>query len=202
MIAVLDTGLCNVGSCLNMLRHLGAAPVATADPAVVRDATHLVLPGVGAFDAGMAALHAHDLVDALRVAVHERGAALLGICLGMQLLARRSAEGERPGLGWLDADVERLPAQPGLRVPHMGWNTVVPAAPSPLFDAAGAPPEFYFVHTYHVVADDPADVTGIATHGIAFHAAVGRGRVQGVQFHPEKSHRHGLALLGRWLEAA
>ena len=202
MLTVVDTGLCNVGSCLNMLRTLGAEPVATDDPAIVADATRVILPGVGSFDAGMHALRSRELDVALRTAVHERGAPLLGICLGMQLLARRSQEGEAAGLGWIDADVVRFTPQPRLRIPHMGWNSVQPQSPSPLFDAADADPEFYFVHSFHVVPDDPALVTGAATHGGSFAAAVGRGRIHGVQFHPEKSHRHGLQLLRRFLEAA
>ena len=156
----------------------------------------------GSFDAGMHALRSRGLDAALHTAVHERGAPLLGICLGMQLLARRSEEGEAAGLGWIDADVVRFAPQPRLRIPHMGWNSVQPQSPSPLFDAADADPEFYFVHSFHVVPDDPALVTGAATHGGPFAAAVGRGRIHGVQFHPEKSHRHGLQLLRRFLEAA
>jgi imidazole glycerol-phosphate synthase subunit HisH len=202
VLTVLDTGLCNVGSCLNMLRTLGAEPVATDDPAVVANASRVILPGVGSFDAGMHALRSRGLDAALHTAVHERGAPLLGICLGMQLLARRSEEGDAAGLGWIDADVVRFEAQPRLRIPHMGWNSVQPQSPSPLFDPADADPEFYFVHSFHVVPDDPALVTGAATHGSAFAAAVGRGRIHGVQFHPEKSHRHGLQLLRRFLEAA
>jgi imidazole glycerol-phosphate synthase subunit HisH len=202
VLTVVDTGLCNVGSCLNMLRTLGAEPVATDDPAIVAAATRVILPGVGSFDAGMHALRSRGLDAALHTAVHERGAPLLGICLGMQLLARRSEEGEAAGLGWIDADVVRFTPQPRLRIPHMGWNSVQPQSPSPLFDAADADPEFYFVHSFHVVPDDPALVTGAATHGGPFAAAVGRGRIHGVQFHPEKSHRHGLQLLRRFLEAA
>jgi imidazole glycerol-phosphate synthase subunit HisH len=202
VLTVVDTGLCNVGSCLNMLRTLGAEPVATDDPAIVAAATRVILPGVGSFDAGMHALRSRGLDAALHTAVHERGAPLLGICLGMQLLARRSEEGEAAGLGWIDADVMRFTPQPRLRIPHMGWNSVQPQSPSPLFDAADADPEFYFVHSFHVVPDDPALVTGAATHGGPFAAAVGRGRIHGVQFHPEKSHRHGLQLLRRFLEAA
>ena len=202
MLTVVDTGLCNVGSCLNMLRKIGAEPVATDDPAIVAGASRVILPGVGSFDAGMHALRSRGLDAALHTAVRERGATLLGICLGMQLLARRSAEGETAGLGWIDADVVRFEAQPQLRIPHMGWNRVQPQSPSPLFDASESDAEFYFVHSFHVVPDDPALVTGATTHGATFAAAVGHGRIHGVQFHPEKSHRHGLQLLRRFLETA
>lgn len=201
MLTVIDTGLCNVGSCLTMLRKLGAEPVASDDPAVVAASSRTILPGVGSFDAGMTALRSRGLDVALHTAVHERGASVLGICLGMQLLARRSEEGTSPGLGWIEADVVRLAPQAQLRIPHMGWNTVQRQAPSPLFEPGDTDSEFYFVHSFHVVPDDPGLVTAEATHGVSFAAAVGRGRIHGVQFHPEKSHRHGLQLLRRFLSA-
>jgi glutamine amidotransferase len=199
MLVVVDTGLCNVGSCLNMFRKLGAEPIATDDARVVAEARQIVLPGVGSFDAGMASLRTRGLDTAMNGAL-DRGSALLGICLGMQLLSRRSEEGTSAGLGLIDADVRRFPSVPGLRVPHMGWNSVQAQTPSSLFRAEDVDAEFYFVHSYYVCADDPSVVTATADHGVQFAAAVGRGRIHGVQFHPEKSHRHGLRLLKRFLE--
>src|SRR5690606_10785677 len=126
------------------------------------------------------------------------------ICLGMQLLARRSEEGRLPGLGWIAADVVRFRPAPGdatLKVPHMGWNRALPTGPSALFDGlddedAG----FYFVHSYHLVCDDEADVSALTPHGTRFASAVRRGNLYGTQFHPEKSHRYGLRLLRNFAE--
>ena len=199
MIAVLDGGLGNIGSVANMLRKLGAAHLVTADPTVVATADGIILPGVGSFDRGSRALTDSGLREALHERVRIDGVPFLGICLGMQLLGRGSDEGVLPGLGWLDADVRRLtPGDPALPVPHMGWNQVEPTAGIDLVPAAPRP-RYYFVHSFRMVCDDPADVAATTTYGEAFTAAVQRGNIVGVQFHPEKSHAFGMALLERWV---
>jgi glutamine amidotransferase len=197
MITIVDYGMGNLGSIRNMLKKVGAACEISADPDVVRSAGKLILPGVGAFDAGMSRLEASGLADALHHAVKARRAPVLGICLGMQLMTRGSEEGQRPGLGWIDATSVRFKPSPdaGLKVPHMGWNVVTPCKLSALVEDAPEEERFYFVHSYYVRCASAADVLLRAAHGETFDAAFERENVLGVQFHPEKSHRFGLQLL-------
>ncbi len=198
MIAIVDVGMGNVGSVANMLRKVGAEAARTDQPEVLHAADAVVLPGVGAFDVGMARLHERGVVEVLG-AVVGRGTPLLGICLGMQLLADGSEEGSAPGLGWIPGQVRRIPG--GDRpVPHMGWNTARPVRPGSVFDALDDDARFYFVHSYAFAPDEPGDVLAETDYGITFASAVQRGNVTGVQFHPEKSHRHGMALLRRFSE--
>lgn len=206
MIAIVDIGVGNLGAIRNMLRKVGAEAFITADPTDIRAAAKVILPGVGAFDAGMQALADSGLTAVLNEQALEVKKPVLGICLGAQMLGNRSEEGSLPGLGWIDMDVVRFPRDAGLRVPHMGWNTVVPAVKdgkvSPLFAGNEAEPRFYFVHSYHFKCADPADVAATCDYGGAFAAAVARGNIWGVQFHPEKSHRFGAALLRNFAENA
>ncbi len=198
MIAIVDYGLGNLRSIWNMLRRIGVEAVVTSDASLIAEADKLILPGVGAWDAGVRGLDASGLRDLLDHKVLHEKTPVLGICLGMQLLCRRSEEGTLLGLGWIDADVVRFDASvaaQGLKVPHMGWNEVDVAHAHPLFDAQADEPAYYFVHSYHAHCDDMGDVLGWTTHGVRFPAALARGNVMGAQFHPEKSHRHGMALL-------
>lgn len=201
-VCVIDYGLGNINSVANMIRHIGGACRITADPEEVAIAERLILPGVGAFDMGMAALHNSGIADSLFVAVMERNKPILGICLGMQLMASRSEEGRLPGLGWLNADVQkfRLPVESKLKIPHMGWTPIDIVKPNPLLDSAMGGQRFYFVHSYHVVCNNSSDVLATASHGIRFCAAFQKDNIFGVQFHPEKSHRFGMALIKRFLE--
>ena len=169
----------------------------TSDPEVVRRAERIVLPGVGHFGRAMANLRAAGMIDSLEEAVVRRGVPVLGICLGMQLLAHHSEEGDVAGLGWIDASVVRfrLPDEFGLKVPHMGWNGVRIAKPDPLVASLGPDSEFYFVHAFHLACRDRDAVLGETEYGHLFPSIVGRGRIYGVQFHPEKSHGNGDGLL-------
>jgi glutamine amidotransferase len=196
MNLILDVGLGNVGSLLNMLRYLGLDAESGARPAQIEAATRLLLPGVGAFDHGMQRLEAAGIVPLLRERVAQ-GVPLLAICLGMQLLGHASEEGVRPGLGVLPMRSVRFAPPPDkkLRVPHMGWNECVPTNEKSLLQAVPTPRRFYFVHSYRVVCDEPDCVAGVTSYGGEFVSAVQRGRIYGVQFHPEKSHRCGMALL-------
>ncbi len=194
-IAVVDHGMGNRRSVVRALTQVGADVVLTRDPAALAAADGLVVPGVGAFPAAMAALGDLGVVAPIRAAA-AAGRPVLGICLGMQLLFERSGElGDTVGLGLLAGEVTALCA-PGLRVPHIGWNDVRITSPAPLtadLPASGAP--FYHVHSYAVRPADPADVVATTTYGETFATIVARGPVMGVQFHPEKSSTHGLALL-------
>jgi glutamine amidotransferase len=200
MISVVDYGVANLGSMRNMLRRIGAETELVTTAAAIAKASKVILPGIGAFDAGMEALDTLGLVEPLRRRILGDGVPLLGVCLGVQLLGERSAEGERPGLGLLAAHCERLPADAGIRVPHMSWAHIEPTRPDPILAGLDETARFYFVHSYHVVCSDPTDVLAVAHYGIPFTAMIRRGNIYGAQFHPEKSHRFGMRLLKNFLE--
>lgn len=202
MVTIVDYGMGNLGSIRNMLLRIGAESKITSDPGDVRAAEKLILPGVGAFDRAMLNLEERDLVGPLNDRVLRDGVPILGICLGMQLFCRRSEEGVRQGLGWIEADCVRF-ANDGptpLKLPHMGWNTVTVHGAPPIFRDSYDDTRFYFVHTFHVRCDDARNVYGTTTYGSEFHSSVGRDNIVGTQFHPEKSHRFGLKLLRNFVE--
>ncbi|PXW75243.1 imidazole glycerol phosphate synthase subunit HisH [Blastomonas natatoria] len=198
-VALIDYGAGNLHSVHNALKAAGAADIAvTDDPALVRAADRIVLPGVGAFAACMNGLSAiPGMIDALEARVREDKVPFLGICVGMQLLATRGLEhGTHAGLGWIDGEVRMLDAAQGIKVPHMGWNDVTPSAGAPLI----LPGEAYFLHSYLFDAADAGHVAAVTDHGGPVTAAVARDNILGVQFHPEKSQAYGLDLLRRFLD--
>jgi glutamine amidotransferase len=198
VIAIIDYGLGNSGSIRNMLKKIGVNSEISADADVIRAADQLILPGVGAFDEGMKRLDSLGLVSLLNEVVLEQQTPILGICLGMQLFTKSSEEGERPGLGWIDAHTRRFQfdeTQVGQRIPHMGWNRVSSPADCDLFEGYAERPRFYFVHSYHVVCERPEDAIGTTNYGYDFTSAVRRDNITGTQFHPEKSHKYGIQLL-------
>jgi glutamine amidotransferase len=198
VIVIVDYGVGNPASVRNMLRKAGHTAEITSERAAIEAAARLILPGVGAFDQGMRNLAERGLIEVLNQAVLGRRVPTLGICLGLQLMSRGSEEGVLPGLGWLAADTVRFSfpeAEGALRVPHMGWNTVTKNADTFLSAHMPADARFYFVHSYHVRCDDPADVALTAPYGGPVVAAALRGNVAGTQFHPEKSHKFGQAVL-------
>ncbi len=201
LIAIIDHGMGNLGSVQNMLRRIGAQSVRTTDPDEIARADKIVLAGIGGFDGAMERLEELRLVDVLNDLVLDRRIPILGVCLGMQLMAHGSEEGHIRGLGWLDADVRRFafPPEQRLAIPHMGWEIVQPTRPSPLLDPSAPAPRFYFSHAYHLVCRDPADAAATATYGYDFVAAVHRTNILGTQFHPEKSHAFGLEIYRRFL---
>ena len=195
MIAVVDYGMGNLRSVLNAFDAIGAPAELVAEPAGVQDAERVVLPGVGAFRDAISALRERGLAQAVRDAA-AAGRPILGLCLGMQLLATRSSEfGEHEGLDLIGGSIERISTEPGLRIPHVGWNDLEVRRADALLGSLGPEPTFYYVHSYEFVADDPETVTGVTDYGRAVTATVGSGNVFGVQFHPEKSAADGLALL-------
>ena len=205
-VALIDYGSGNLRSAEKALVRAADGTsdiVVTCDPDVVAVADRLVLPGVGAFAACMAALEARPgLVEAMTEAVHGKGAPFLGVCVGMQLLASRGLEfGQTLGLDWIAGEVRRLePADPAAKVPHMGWNRLLDVAAHPLFAALQDGGPVYFTHSFAFFPDDAAHVAAYVDHGGRFPAAVVRGNVAGVQFHPEKSQRSGLSFLASFLE--
>ena len=209
LVTLIDYGGSNLRSVQKALEVVGAPARATADPEVVRRATKLVLPGVGAFGAGMTALQARGL-DAAAAEAVGAGAWLLGICLGMQFLFDESDEmGRHAGLGLLAGRVTRFPADlradgRPLKVPHVGWNEIEHDGRHPLLAGVAPGSHAYFVHSYHCVPDAQSDVLARADYGGPFAAVVGCGRVLGIQFHPEKSQRVGLQILRNFvaMEAA
>ena len=202
MISVIDYGVCNLGSMLNMLRKVGAEARLVSTAAELDGAEKLILPGVGAFDNGITALRERRLVEPLRRKVLEDKVPLLGVCLGMQMLGRGSEEGSVEGLGLVDAEARRFRFAPdsGHKVPHMGWNLLAPHRDSALLRELDARTRFYFCHSYHMVCSDPADVLASATYGGDFVAMIQHDNIYGAQFHPEKSHRFGMALLHNFAE--
>ena len=204
-VALIDYGSGNLRSAEKALQaaalaHGGVDVVTTDDPATIAGADRIVLPGVGAFRACMEAFEARPGVrEAMAEAVQKRGAPFLGICVGMQLLADVGKEfGETRGLGWIPGEVRRLETDdPHAKVPHMGWNTLRAETPHALIDPSE---DVYFTHSFALFPSDAADITASVDHGGRFAAAVAKGNVAGVQFHPEKSQSAGLALISRFLE--
>lgn len=195
MIVIVDYGVGNLLSVSNMLRKAGADVKVSSDSAEILAADKLLLPGVGHFDHGMKMLNTSGLRDVLDRFALEAKKPVMGICLGAQILGKKSEEGLEPGLGWLDMECQRLPVSPGLRVPHMGWNMVKQQKPSPLLDCRTKDARYYFVHSFYMCCADPEDSLATSVHGVEFTCAVQRENIIGTQFHPEKSLRHGLELM-------
>ena len=200
MIVIVDYGVGNLRSVSNMLRKVGADAKVSGDPADIRIADKVLLPGVGHFDHGMRMLRRSGLHEAIEEYALNAGKPILGICLGAQILGKGSEEGVEPGLGWIDMVCRRIPPAPDLRVPHMGWNRVTVRRSCPLFAESGPDSRYYFAHSYFMECTDPEDVVATTRHGIEFTCVVQRGNVFGTQFHPEKSLRHGMAVLRAFAE--
>lgn len=201
MIRIVDYGLGNTLAFLNMYKRLNvpAAVARTADE--LRDADKLILPGVGAFDHAMELLDRSGMRATLDEMVLERRVPVLGVCVGVQILARGSDEGQAQGLGWIAGRVRAFKnlQRNDLMLPHMGWNDVTPTGPSPLLRQLESA-RFYFLHSYYFDCDRSEDVAAVSHYGIDFACAVSAGNVHGVQFHPEKSHLFGAQLLKNFAE--
>jgi imidazole glycerol-phosphate synthase subunit HisH len=201
VIVIVSYGMGNSGSIINILRKIGLEAVVSSDAAVISRASKLILPGVGAFDEGMKNLTESGLRVVIDRLVLDERIPILGICLGMQLMTKRSEEGQLAGLGWFNAEAKRFrfgAAQGNLKIPHMGWNTVHICKESALFHGLPEQIRFYFIHSFHTVCEDAEDILTKTSHGYDFPSAILRDNILGVQFHPEKSHNFGMGLLRNW----
>ncbi len=197
MITIIDYGAGNIGSVLNMIRHVGGQAEVAGDASRVLGAKKILLPGVGSFDNAMTRLAGLGLVEPLKARA-QAGVPFFGICLGMQLLANESEEGRMAGLGLIPGRVRRFRFEgeaAKLKIPHMGWNRVAPVRAHPLGQGLEEGARFYFVHSYYFDCERDEDVLFRSVYGHEFTSGVLRGNVMGVQFHPEKSHRYGMQLI-------
>jgi glutamine amidotransferase len=202
MLVIIDYGVGNLSSIKNMLKKVGCDAVISSDEGIIGSAEKLILPGVGAFDACAEKLRGSGLTAVLNRKVLEQKTPVLGICVGLQLLMEGSEEGRLPGLGWIKGRVVRFRQEllpPELKIPHMGWTDIKVCKPSKLFEGMYEEPRFYFVHSYHLQPDDPANALIEATYGYKFVAGIERDNIIGVQFHPEKSHKFGMRLLENFI---
>lgn len=202
-ILIVDYGMGNIGSIKNMFRHIGVNVEVVNKPEQLEEAAGIILPGVGHFDRAMKSLRMSGIADALTEVVSKNSVPVLGICLGMQLMCKSSEEGNENGLGFIDASVRRFSfaEDSNLKVPHMGWGEVVPQIKSTILgDGISTLPRYYFVHSYFVECANRLDVIGTTKYGIEFASAFKRGRITGLQFHPEKSHRYGMQLFKNFVQ--
>ncbi len=201
-VVIVDYGMGNLWSVLSALRFLGADPKISGEPAIIAEADVLILPGVGSFYKAMQTLHARGLAEAINEAVLGQRRKILGICLGMQLLAERGAEdGESPGLGFIPGAVERFTGEElgPLKIPHIGFNEVSASPQSRLFRSIAGAADFYFVHSYRLMAANLPGECGLCRYGVEFLAAYEHENIFATQFHPEKSQTNGLRLLKNFL---
>ena len=197
MIVIIDYGIGNLASVLNMFKKIGVKDVCISnDQSVISEATKLILPGVGSFDTGMTNLENSNLISILNQKVLVEKVPILGICLGMQLLTKRSEEGVKAGLGWIDAETIKFKLDPALKlkVPHMGWNYIKVLKENPLIDLQSKN-RFYFVHSYYVKCFDETQMIATSNFGVDFTCMVNKDNIFGAQFHPEKSLKFGMTLL-------
>ncbi|MCB0696266.1 MAG: imidazole glycerol phosphate synthase subunit HisH [Chitinophagaceae bacterium] len=197
MVAIINYGLGNLTSIQNMFRRLGIDCVITNDENEIRNASRLLLPGVGHFKRGMSNLEESGLVGLLNELVIEQKKPILGICLGAQLMTKHSDEGDVDGLGWVDAKTVKFDAAKlnNLPVPHMGWTDIKVTRSCPLLEGIPDEPRYYFVHSYHFAFEEPSEVIATSVYGYEFACAFNKGNVYGAQFHPEKSHKFGMKVL-------
>lgn len=203
MITIVDYGLGNIQAFLNVYKRLNIEAQAATTADALRDATKVILPGVGHFDHAMRRLQESGMRETLNNLALEERVPVLGVCVGMQMLAHSSEEGDLPGLGWIDGRVRGFASWEGaadLPTPHMGWNDVRPTCANPLFGRLESDGRFYFLHSFFFECANPDDALAIAEYGSEFSAAVNSRNVYGVQFHPEKSHHFGTQLLKNFAE--
>lgn len=194
MITIIDYGIGNLGSIVNMFKHLGIAAKTEDDPTEIGKATKLLLPGVGSFDTAMRRLRERGLRSILDHKALVEKVPVLGICLGMQMLTKSSEEGNEAGLGWIPASTKRFP-ETQLKVPHMGWNNIQSIKQNPLSHDLSEESRFYFVHSFYVLVENDQNSFMKTNYGINFDSGIQSENIYGVQFHPEKSHKFGMQIL-------
>lgn len=202
MITILDYGLGNIASIANMIKKVGGKSIITSDINEIAKAEKLILPGVGAFKEGFKNLNEGGYINILNKKVLEDKIPILGICLGMQLLTRKSEEGNSKGLAWIEADtvkfdISKLSARH--KIPHMGWSDINIKKNKKLLGSSAQKSRYYFVHSYHVACDNISDIMCTANYGYEFVCGVQKGNILGVQFHPEKSHKFGMNLIRNFI---
>jgi glutamine amidotransferase len=202
MIAVVDLGIGNISSIGNIIKKTEGDFFICKNPQDLSRAEKIIIPGVGSFDHGVKGLSEGNWINALNDSVLNEKKNVLGICLGMQLMCKHSAEGKLKGLGWIDADVMHFDfnnVEGNLKIPHMGWNTIRLKKSNRLITSSEEEKRFYFVHSYHVVCHDNEDVLTNSHYGYEFASAFNKNNIYGVQFHPEKSHRFGMDLIKNFI---
>lgn len=201
MIGIIDYGLGNLGSIQNMLKVIGEKSIISSDISRLQECDKYILPGVGSFDAGMSKLNDSGLTDFIKQVAIKDKKTILGICLGMQLLGRKSQEGKLEGLGLIPFDNVKFKLEDtNLKVPHMGWDVVEFNKESPLLKSLKGTQRYYFVHSYHAVCDKDENILMTCDYGYKFPCAIIKDNIVGVQFHPEKSHDFGMALLENFVK--
>ncbi len=201
-LVILDYNMGNVGSIANMIKKIGYEAEITRDVERIRSASKLILPGVGAFDKAMSNIEEFNLLDLLKQKVTFERVPILGICLGMQIMTLKSEEGIKNGLGFINGEVKKFNFADDikLKVPHMGWNFVHIEKENNLFAGMNEEAMYYFVHSYHTLCYEKADMLTTTNYGYDFVSSFTHGNVMGVQFHPEKSHKFGMKLLKNFIE--
>ena len=197
MIVIIDLNLGNVGAIKNMLKKIGVHSKVSNKKNDILSATKLILPGVGSFDTGMINIKKKGILNCIERKVKKEFIPILGICLGMQMMMQRSDEGKQKGLGWIKGEVKKFRLNE-LKVPHMGWNKINVVKETKITDKLDLNSKFYFVHSYYVSVNNPDDIVSLSKYGLEFTSAINHKNYYGVQFHPEKSHKFGMALLSNF----
>lgn len=195
MITIVDYGMGNLGSIKNMLKNVGHESIITGDPIQIKNSGKIILPGVGSFDKAIENLKLFKLIDILNRKALVEKVPVLGICLGMQLMAIDSEEGKLEGFGWIDGHIKRFNLNKNFKIPHMGWNQVLIKKEHFLFEQMFEAPRFYFVHSYYFQCNNSDNIIATTKYGIEFDSVVYKENIMGVQFHPEKSHKYGMKIL-------
>lgn len=199
MIHIIDYGAGNLGSIVNMINFIGGESIITNDPTEIENAEKLILPGVGHIDHGMKKLIKSNFIPILNDKVLNKNTPILGICLGAQMMCKKSEEGDFPGLGWFNADVKKFDSNLDIRIPHMGWNYVKAKKNTTLSKVNDEEQRFYFVHSYYMNAHDQEDVLFETNYGTNFASGLNKNNIYACQFHPEKSHKYGISLMKKFL---
>jgi glutamine amidotransferase len=202
MVTIIDYGVGNLGSIQNMLKKIGVEAIVTANISDIESAEKLILPGVGSFDYGMQQLAERDYISVLNQKILNNKTPILGVCLGVQLFTKKSEEGNINGLGWFDAETIKFKfdTSSNLKIPNMGWQDVIVKKSSKLTQNLPEDSRYYFVHSYHLKCRHNEDVILSSNYGYEFACGIEKGNIVGVQFHPEKSHKFGMALLKNFVE--